>query len=216
MRRFALLPAISPAVAPAIARAAASAALCLGLSIPGGSMILGCAGRGGAEDYSTVARDPRRDTERAVALNRRAVELLEAGRWQEAETALREALVADVTYGPAHNNLGKAYYHREKLYLAAWEFQYAAKLMPHQPEPRNNLGLVLEAAGKLDEAADVYDEAVDLEPDNIQFLGNLARVRLRRGDAGPEVRQLLEALVLRETRPEWLRWAREQLARLPE
>jgi Tfp pilus assembly protein PilF len=195
---------------------AVTAALCVGLSIPSGFLATGCGGRDASIDYSTTARDPRRNTERAQELNRRAVELLEAGEWQEAEATLRRALVADVTYGPAHNNLGKAFFHQGRLYVAAWEFQYAAKLMPDQPEPKNNLGLVLEAAGKLDEAVNVYDEAVDLESDNVQFLGNLARARLRRGDEGPEVKQLLQALILRETRPQWLQWAKEHLARLPE
>ena len=49
------------------------------------------------------------------------------------------------------------------------------KLMPNQPEPLNNLGLVFEATGKLDEATDSYTKAVTLEPDNVQALGNLAR-----------------------------------------
>jgi hypothetical protein len=41
--------------------------------------------------------------------------------------------------GPAHNNLGIVYYRRKKYYLAAWEFQYAARLMayhgPHGQDP---------------------------------------------------------------------------------
>jgi hypothetical protein len=51
-----------------------------------------------------------------------------------------------------------------------------------------------------------------MQPDNAEFLGNLARARVRRGDRGPEVRELLEQLVLRETRPAWSDWARQQLA----
>jgi Flp pilus assembly protein TadD len=119
-----------------------------------------------------------------------------------------------VMYGPGHNNLGKVYYHQSKLYLAAWEFQYAAKLMPNVPEPRNNLGLVFESAGKLDDAVGSYGEAMRLEPDNVQFIGNLARARVRRGDRDGEVRELLGKLVLRETRPRWAEWAREQLSAL--
>ena len=93
---------------------------------------------------------------------------------------VRSALEADVTFGPAHNNLGRVYYHQGQLYLDAWEFQYAIKLMPYQPEPKSNLGLVLEAANKLDEAIKNYDEAMNLEPENPQFLGNDARARARR------------------------------------
>ncbi|MES1171564.1 MAG: hypothetical protein ABUL56_04300, partial [Actinomycetota bacterium] len=96
--------------------------------------------------------------------------------------------------------------------LAAWEFQYAMKLMPNTPEPRNNLGLVFESAGKLDDAVASYDEAMRLEPDNVQFIGNLTRARVRRGDRDDSVRELLGKLVMRETRPDWADWARGQLA----
>src|SRR4051812_43387731 len=116
--------------------------------------------------------------------------------------------------GPPKNILAKFFFNIPRLYLAAWEFQYAMKLMPNQPEPLNNLGLVFESAGKLDEAADHYGKAVALEPDNIHAMGNLARARVRRGDHDPEVRALLTKLVLRETRPDWLTWERTTLARL--
>ena len=85
--------------------------------------------------------------------------------------------------------------------------------MPNQPEPPNNLGLVYEAAGKLDEVADAYGKAV-LEPDNVEALGNLVRAKVRRGDRDPSVRALLNKLVLRDTRPEWLAWEKRFLVRL--
>jgi Tfp pilus assembly protein PilF len=175
----------------------------------------GCAGGGRRQDksaYETVSRDPRRDSDAAERHNAAAVRRMEQGDYKAAEADLKSALGADVMYGPAHNNLGKVYYHQGKLYLAAWEFQYAAKLMPNVPEPRNNLGLVFESAGKIDEAVASYGEAMNLAPDNVQFIGNLARARVRRGDADDSVRDLLRQLVLRETRPQWADWARERLA----
>jgi Flp pilus assembly protein TadD len=173
----------------------------------------GCAS-GGREfkgGYETVSPDPRRDSDAAEQFNEKALRHLDQADYGRAETDLKAALSADVMYGPAHNNLGKVYYHQGKLYLAAWEFQYAAKLMPNVPEPRNNLGLVFESAGKLDEAVASYDEARGLEPDNVQFIGNLARARVRRGDDDAGVRDLLRQLVLRETRPQWSDWARQRL-----
>jgi hypothetical protein len=53
-----------------------------------------------------------------------------------------------------------------------------------------------------------------MAPDNAQFLGNLARARVRRGDRDAGVRDLLDKLILRETRPEWADWARAQLSAL--
>jgi Flp pilus assembly protein TadD len=179
----------------------------------------GCASgprRNAASEYETVARDPRRDSDAAERHNASAVEHMDRGDHAGAEAELKSALAADVMYGPAHNNLGKVYYHQGKLYLAAWEFQYAAKLMPNVPEPRNNLGLVFESAGKLDDAVASYDEAMRLGPDNVQVMGNLARARVRRGDRDDGVRDLLRELVLRETRPQWADWARERLATMGE
>ncbi|MBI1368396.1 MAG: tetratricopeptide repeat protein [Planctomycetes bacterium] len=175
-------------------------------------LLAGCANSqksGGA--YETVADAPNRDTEMARAENHLALKLLSEGKYPEAEAALKSALTADVTFGPAHNNLGKVYYHQKKFYLAAWEFQYAIKAMPHQPEPRNNLGMVMEMVGKLDEAVEIYGEAVDMEPDNPQILGNLVRARVRRGDHDQETQKLLSELIMRDTRPEWVAWAKEKL-----
>jgi Flp pilus assembly protein TadD len=164
--------------------------------------------------YETVQPDPHRDAALAERHNAEAMAAIQCGDFAKAETELKKALGADVMHGPAHNNLGKVYYHQSKLYVAAWEFQYAAKLMPNLPEPRNNLGLVFESAGKLDEAVGEYDEAMRMAPDNVQFMGNLARARVRRGDRDDSVRELLGRLVLRETRPEWADWARARLAAL--
>ena len=187
------------------------------LAVIAALLLAGCnspASRPAAGRYETVAPAPNRNAELARRENARAVALMDSGDHAAAEAALKAALAADVMCGPAHNNLGKVYFRQGKLYLAAWEFQYAMKLMPNQPEPPNNLGLVFEAAGKLDDATESYGKAVALEPDNIQALGNLARARVRRGDRDADLRALLEKLVLRETRPDWLAWERDVLSRL--
>lgn len=181
------------------------------------SLTCGCAttpARKGSVPYETVGKDPRRDADLARRENARAVTLLDAGDQAGAEAALKAALGADVMCGPAHNNLGKVYFAQKKLYLAAWEFQYAMKLMPNQPEPPNNLGLVFEAAGKLDEATDSYGKALSLEPESVDAMGNLARARVRRGDRDADTRALLQKLVLRDARPEWLAWERATLSRM--
>jgi Tfp pilus assembly protein PilF len=166
------------------------------------------------ETYQTVGNEPRHNPDLAKQENARAVTLLDAGDYQKAESALKSALAADVMCGPAHNNLGKVYFRQKKLYLAAWEFQYAMKLMPNQAEPPNNLGLVFEVAGKLDDATESYGKAVALEPENVDAMGNLARARVRRGDRDEAVRGLLQKLILRDTRSDWLAWERATLSRL--
>ena len=180
-------------------------------------LFAGCgatASRSASKQYETVTPAPNRNADLARQENARAVALMDKGDHAGAESALKAALAADLMCGPAHNNLGKVYFTQGKLYLAAWEFQYAMKLMPNQPEPPNNLGLVFEAAGKLDEAAESYGKAVALEPENIHAMGNLARARVRRGDRSADLRSLLGKLVLRETRPDWLAWEQGMLSRL--
>jgi Tfp pilus assembly protein PilF len=182
------------------------------------AVVTGCTARKPApplSTYQTVGKDPRRDTETARAENLAAVPLIAAGDYAKAEAHLKASLTADIMYGPAHNNLGKVYFHQNKLYLAAWEFEYAAKVMPYQAEPRNNMGLVFEAAGKLDDAVAHYEEALKLEPENPQVIGNAARTHVRRGDNDPQTRELLERIVMRDDRPDWVAWARRRLALAP-
>jgi Flp pilus assembly protein TadD len=163
-------------------------------------------------EYRTIPQEAGGDATVASQENARAAEYIDQGKLGDAESALKKALTADVMHGPAHNNLGKVYFQQGKFYLAAWEFQYAAKLMPNRPEPLNNLGLVFEAVGKLDDAVTNYSKALATEPDNAEFIGNAARARLRRGDRDEQVKNLLSDLVLKDTRPEWVAWAREKLA----
>ena len=180
------------------------------MGLTGSVALTGC---GSSQDPSRkIAVDPIRDVLGAEAENARAVSLMEQGRFDEAEQALRAALALDVMSGAAHNNLGKVYFHQSKLYLAAWEFQYAIKLMPHQPEPRNNLGLVYERVGKLHDAVDWFDEARQMAPDDPEYIANLARARVRRGDQDEQLRDLLVELVTKDTRPQWVNWAKRKLA----
>ena len=178
---------------------------------------VGCAGKrqAGARGYETVKPEPARDADSAATQNALAVDLIERHKYDDAERLLKRALTADITHGPAHNNLGKVYFQRGQYYLAAWEFQYAVKLMPGQPEPRNNLGLVFEQVGKFDEAIGWYGKATELAPDTPLLIGTLARARVRRGDRDEDTRAVLARLVATDSRPQWVAWAKEQLALMP-
>lgn len=181
--------------------------------------LVGCAQfRTPSAEYVTVRVDKNKDTTKATALNEKASDILarcEVGKpcnTEKAQKLLEKALASDVTYGPAHCNLGKIYFHQANYYLAAWEFEYAIKSMPQRPEPYNNLGQVYEAVDKFEDAVEMYQRAHTMQPENPEYIGNLARVRLRRGDTSADVRQLLESLIFYDTRPDWTGWAREQLA----
>lgn len=184
-------------------------------------------------DYRTVEASPHRDTPRAEREHQQALKILDGCQkpWtcpldcgcirgklcnlHRAEEHLQNALIADVRYGPAHNTLGMLYFSQGKLYLAAWEFDYAIRLMKGRPEPLNNMGLVYEAAGQNDQAVEKYAEAMALMPDHPDYIGNLARAQLKTGMPLSAVSHLLERTVIVDPRPEWVAWANDQLGRHP-
>src|SRR5580658_3916147 len=91
------------------------------------TLLMGCAS--GISGSRESLAGPQKDTDLARKLTAQGVSDIDQNRWNEAQSALLKALDADVTFGQAHNNLGTVYLHEGNLYQAAWEFQYAAKLM---------------------------------------------------------------------------------------
>lgn len=132
-----------------------------------------------------------------------------------AEALLRQALVADLFHGPAHNNLGVIHLERGLLYEAANEFEWARKLMPGHPDPRVNLALTLERAGRVDEALATYESALEVYADDLAAMQGLARLQLRTGRTDDRTEPLLRAIALRSNDHAWQDWARLQLSRLP-
>lgn len=161
--------------------------------------------------YETIAGDPNHDTDEAHKQNEAALKLIDKCDYEAAEQKLQKALIADVSFGPAHNNLGHIYFEQGKLYLAAWEFEYATRLMPEQASPHNNLGLIYEQVGRISEAIQHFQTALQLSAGNVEIMANLARARIRQGERSPETATLLNELALRDDRPEWREWALEQL-----
>ena len=189
----------------------ARASLCLLIM----SSTLGCSVLSGkpAVEYQTVLADRTRDTGKARELGEKAVKAIEAGKPEKAEDLLQRALIADVTFAPAHNNLGKLYFDRRKFYLAAWEFQYTHELVPDAAEPLNNLGLVYESIGQFDRARDYYEQAYAIDGADVSALGNLARVIYRVNDRDDQLPAYLHEVMLRDARPSWSTWASDLLAR---
>lgn len=165
---------------------------------------------GAPASRGNVVRDPAA----ARADTARGYQLIQAGKFAAAEPILKRAIEEDSTYGPAANNLGLVHYQLDRLYEAAWEFENAIKLMPNEAQPHNNLGLVLEKALKLKDAEQEYTRAHELAPQNPQYAGNLARLRIRLGERDDQTRRLLEQVLLSDSRPDWVEWARFNLTRL--
>jgi Tfp pilus assembly protein PilF len=151
-----------------------------------------------------------RDTARAEALTKQAADLIESEP-ERAESMLREALAADLFFGPAHNNLGVVFLGRGDLYEAANEFEWAKKLMPGHPDPRLNLGLTLDRAGQEDGALQEYTAALEVYPGFLPAIQGLARLALATGREEPRLLGWLETIALEGETEEWRRWARSRL-----
>lgn len=187
--------------------------LCLSVA----TMLTGCnkTKTTASRNYRTISVDPTRDTEAARRLHAQGLAYLDADELDKAQQAFTDSLTADPQFGPSHNNLGLVYYKNRDYYRAAHEFDLAIGLLPGSAEPHNNLGLALEQsnqAGRLDDAIAEYRQAVSMEPENMQYAGNLARALIRRGDRTDETRALLEKLIAKDTRADWLIWAKQTLA----
>ncbi|MEL6104630.1 MAG: tetratricopeptide repeat protein [Planctomycetota bacterium] len=172
-------------------------------------MMAGCSSQ--RKNQSIIRVNAKQNTHRANRLTYAGIRELNLGHIDVAAKKFREAIKADFTYGPAHNNLGLMHYEQGNLYQAVTAFEAAREYLPSDPAVVYNLGLALESAGRTDEALDLYYTANQMDRANPHFLGNLTRLRVRLGEHDEQLRQQLKDLVLIETRPEWRRWADHQL-----
>ncbi|MGE3110110.1 MAG: tetratricopeptide repeat protein [Phycisphaerales bacterium] len=160
----------------------------------------------------TTQSESRRDPMRAQRLTLEAVEIAPRNS-ARAEAMLRDALTADLYHGPAHNNLGVLLLKKDppQLYEAASEFEWARKLMPGHPDPRVNLAIVLERAGRIDEALSTYAAALEVYPNYLPAMQALARLQIRSGRADLGTDAYLNEIALRGESTPWREWARAQL-----
>jgi Tfp pilus assembly protein PilF len=131
----------------------------------------------------------------------------------KSEKLLRDALTADLYHGPAHNNLGVIYLKQGKLFEAAGEFQWAAKLLPGHPDPRMNLALTMEKAGRTEEALTTYASALEVYDGHIPTIQAMTRLRIKSGRRDEGTRSMLEEIALKGETDQWKQWARTQLTR---
>lgn len=157
----------------------------------------------------TPLEETTRNTTAAEQLNRQAADLIESDPGG-AERLLRDALTKDVFYGPAHNNLGVVYLAQGKLYEAANEFEWARKLLPDSPDPRVNLALTMERAGRPDEAFRGYLAALEVAPECVAAMQGAARSCLDTGRGEARLTGWLDTIALRGETDDWRRWARSR------
>jgi len=113
------------------------------------------------------------------------VALAEAAHWGEAAAAYRKALSLPTLTVPhfAYQNFGLALYHLGQYREAEEQLRFAIGLEPQMGLAYYNLGLVLDAEGRREDARLAFSRARDLGPETP--FGEAARERLRSlGDNG--------------------------------
>jgi len=150
-----------------------------------------------------------RDTARAQELSRQGAERIDSEP-EEAMALFKQALTADLFFGPAHNNLGVLHLEAGRLYEAAEEFEWARKLMPGHPDPRMNLALTLEQAGKTDDAIRAYEAALEVYPGHGPTVQALARLCVVQRREEPRLVGWLDVVAMQGETPRWREWAREE------
>jgi len=183
----------------------------LALAFGSATCLSGCA-TGRPTPYAPL-QEAERNPLKAQELTQRAMIHMDSDP-ERAEKLLVEALTADLYHGPAHNDLGVVYLKQGKFYEAASEFEWARKLMPGTPEPRMNLALTLERAGRTSEALETYAAALQANPGHIESMQALARLQLRSGKPDERTPELLKEIAMRGTSERWKEWASGQLARI--
>jgi Tfp pilus assembly protein PilF len=171
----------------------------------------GCVGTHKSAPYAPVSESDR-DGEKARRLSAEGAKLIDKDSIK-AEKLLREALTADLYHGPAHNNLGVLYLKQDRLYEAAGEFEWARKLLPGLPEPRMNLALTLERAGRTDEALATYGTALEVYADHLPTLEAMALLQVKAGKTDTRTPHMLDEIALRGETERWRDWARLQKAK---
>lgn len=183
--------------------------LCIAIALAAGSAACSTSQRTGTARAHTTPQN----TVLAESLTREAVEIM-ARDPHRAESLLDDAIAADMFYGPSHNNLGVILLNGGDLHSAAQAFYAATKLMPDSPEPRINLAITMERAGRIAEAMDAYSDALVCHPDHIAVMQALVMCQVRHARRDERTPALLREVSLRGETLEWREWAQRESSRL--
>jgi tetratricopeptide (TPR) repeat protein len=119
------------------------------------------------------------------------------GYWKDSEVLFRHALEVTENNYLAHNNLGTAFFKKDRINEAISQFQEVIRLKPDFANAHYNLGLALDEKGQIDEAINQYQEAFRLKPDYAEAHNNLGTALGRKGQIDEAISQFQEAIRLR-------------------
>ena len=105
------------------------------------------------------------------------------GNLDDAEVALRKALILDPRNGETYNNIGIVLKDQGEPEEAIKAFNQALFIKPDYATAYLNMGNTYKDNSKLDDAIDNYKKALALEPEYFQALNNMANVFREQGKA---------------------------------
>ena len=140
------------------------------------------------------AQAPEADT--SLAAYRTAIDAAKAGRYDEAEAALKELLVAHPDAAGVHFNLGYVYRMKKDWKAAEAEYLRVAELEPDRIDAVVALAGVREADGRLEEAARGLESAAPAFPTDARFQYALGITSVNAGRSAEAAEAFRKALEL--------------------
>ncbi len=148
-----------------------------------------------ATDIARAELQVRNSPKDAAAHNQLALKYVQAGRIQDAQARLDEALRLAPGDAEAHSNLGTVLQMQGRLAEATPHLETARKLKPNDDRIRFNLANGLTASGRTDEAIAELQRAIAINPENSDAHFNLAMLlgpRNRVDEAIAHLRRVIE------------------------
>jgi len=148
-------------------------------------------------DYTGAVRSYRlgleAEPENPEILNAMGFALFQQGKSQEAIASFEKALAVDPKHWKAHNNMALASIDIGELELAEAHYRESLAIKP-QPAVYSDLGFVLERQGFPEEAGELYEKSLELDPESATAHYNLAASLSRRGEFAAAERHFRAAL----------------------
>lgn len=140
---------------------------------------------------------PANSNNAAVAADlRKAADLLQSGKLDEAEPILRRVLIKTRNNPDAHNLLGIIMDQRGKTSEAERHYRTALQLRPDGVSTMANLGVLLARTNRSDEAIKLFESVLRVAPDHPQATVNLGLQYAARGDDARAIPFLQRAISL--------------------
>lgn len=165
----------------------------------------------GCASWRTAPVELRPDRALAQRLNDEGLKQVADGHVDAALQSFQCAVESDPYWGIAHCNLGVTLLLKGRMYDGGWELRNACRLMPKAAQPRANLALLYESVGKYGQAEEELRAALALAPEDVEIIGQLARLHVRQGQRSDETVAWLEIIAAQDDDTAWRTWARQQL-----